>query len=95
MSFIKYVCHDGLVLEMSLEELLQGTNFCIQCLTCGVCGKLFTIYEEPRTFKCVNRKYFRICGVEERSSFACPDGHYICKKCAALRGRCSHGKDKG
>ena len=87
MSFLKYVCHDGLVLELEANELLQGTDFCLQCVTCGVCGKLLTIYEEPRIFKCY-------CGVEEQNSFACPDGHYICKQCASLRGDCPHGKDK-
>jgi len=88
----KLIRKDGTVREIK-ELWCKNKSASLYCVSCGVCGKVLTFYEEKRIFKCA------LCGTEEENTSCCPEGHYMCKhcwhptrECFPLEGNCQGGE---
>jgi hypothetical protein len=77
----RYVLDNGTVKEV--DKIVFHHNLAdVRCFSCGVCGRLLTLFESPHMFTCA------LCGAEEESKCACENGHYICKACWSAKGFC-------
>ena len=78
----EFIRKDGTVEEVKEVHVPNHELASLECLTCGVCGKVLTFFEEKRIFKC------GLCGTEEENNCRCPEEHYICKGCSCVKMGC-------